>query len=37
LAGGLMNSLPEEIGFGNLVNKDWILSQKFYDPEGLFN
>jgi L-alanine-DL-glutamate epimerase-like enolase superfamily enzyme len=37
LAGGLMNSLPEEIGFGNLVNKDWILSQKFDDPEGLFN
>ena len=37
LAGGLMNSLPEDIGFGNLVNKDWILSQKFDDPEGLFN
>ena len=37
LAGGLMNSLPEEIGFGNLVNKDWILSQKFDDPEGIFN
>lgn len=35
--GGYMNPLPEESGFGNLVNKDWIHTQKFEDPEGIFN
>jgi L-alanine-DL-glutamate epimerase-like enolase superfamily enzyme len=37
MMGGYMSPLPEENGFGNLINKDWILSQKFEDPEGIFN
>ena len=37
IEGGYMNPLTEESGFGNLVNKDWIHTQKFEDPEGIFN
>ena len=37
IKGGLMSPLPEESGFGNLLNKDWIHSQKFEDPEGIFD
>jgi hypothetical protein len=37
LMGGQMSPLPEENGFGILVNKDWIHSQQFEDPDGIFN
>ena len=34
-ADGLMKPLPEEPGFGPLVNRDWVLSQPFDDPDHL--
>lgn len=37
IEGGLMLPLPEEPGFGNLINIDWILTQQHQDPEGIFN
>lgn len=37
LTGGLMAPLPEEPGFGNLVNREWISTQKYQDPEALFS
>jgi L-alanine-DL-glutamate epimerase-like enolase superfamily enzyme len=37
IGNGLMSPLPEEPGFGNLINLDWILTQEHEDPEGIFN
>jgi L-alanine-DL-glutamate epimerase-like enolase superfamily enzyme len=34
-ADGLMKPLPEEPGFGTLVNRDWVLSQPYEDPDHL--
>jgi hypothetical protein len=34
-AGGRMKPLPEEPGFGTLVNRDWVLSQPYEDPDHL--
>jgi L-alanine-DL-glutamate epimerase-like enolase superfamily enzyme len=34
-ADGLMKPLPEEPGFGPLVNREWVLSQPFDDPDHL--
>ena len=34
-AGGLMKPLSEKPGFGDLVNFDWIKTQKCVDPEGI--
>jgi L-alanine-DL-glutamate epimerase-like enolase superfamily enzyme len=33
LPGGLMKPLPEEPGFGSLLNRDWALSQPHDDPD----
>lgn len=35
LPGGLMAPLPEELGFGRLVDPDWIRSQVHHDPAGI--
>jgi L-alanine-DL-glutamate epimerase-like enolase superfamily enzyme len=35
LPGGLMAPLPEEPGFGPLVNSDWIREQRYDDPDGI--
>jgi L-alanine-DL-glutamate epimerase-like enolase superfamily enzyme len=35
LPGGLMAPLPEEPGFGRIVDVDWIRSQPHDDPDGL--
>ena len=35
--GGLMKPLPEDLGFGELLNLEWVHTQKFEDPEGIFN
>lgn len=32
---GLMAALPEEPGFGPLVNTDWIKEQRYDDPDGV--
>lgn len=37
IGNGLMSPLPEEPGFGNLINFEWILTQEYQDPEGIFN
>lgn len=34
---GLMEPLCQALGFGELVNRDWVSSQSFHDPEGIFN
>lgn len=36
-AGGVMEPLPEELGFGNLVNLEWIRSQPLDDPDNIFD
>lgn len=33
--GGLMEPLPEEPGFGRLLDRDWALSQPHDDPDGI--
>ena len=33
---GLMKPLPEAAGFGELLNLDWVRTQDFDDPEGIF-
>lgn len=33
---GLMKPLPEAAGFGELLNIDWVRTQAFEDPEGIF-
>lgn len=35
LGGGLMAPLPEEHGFGTIVNADWIREQPHDDPDGI--
>jgi L-alanine-DL-glutamate epimerase-like enolase superfamily enzyme len=35
LPGGLMAALPEEPGFGPLVNPDWIREQRYDDPDRM--
>jgi hypothetical protein len=35
LAGGRMAPLPEEPGFGRLVDIDWIRAQPHDDPAGI--
>jgi L-alanine-DL-glutamate epimerase-like enolase superfamily enzyme len=35
--GGLMEALPEEPGFGRLVDADWIRGQPHDDPEGILD
>ncbi len=35
--GGLMEALPEEPGFGSLVDADWIRSQPHDDPDGILD
>jgi L-alanine-DL-glutamate epimerase-like enolase superfamily enzyme len=37
LEGGLMQALPEEPGFGSLVNLEWVNSQPIDDPDGVFD
>jgi hypothetical protein len=32
---GEMEGLPEGPGFGSLVNRDWIATQKFDDPDHI--
>jgi len=32
---GLMDPLPEEPGFGPLLNRDWLATQRVDDPEGI--
>lgn len=34
-AGGRMAALPEEPGFGDLVDPDWVRSQPHEDPDGI--
>ena len=34
-AGGLMRPLPETAGFGELLNRDWALSQPVDDPDHI--
>lgn len=33
---GFMKPLPEAAGFGQLLNLDWVRTQEFDDPEGIF-
>jgi L-alanine-DL-glutamate epimerase-like enolase superfamily enzyme len=35
LPGGLMAPLPEEPGFGRLVDRDWAQEQPHDDPDGI--
>ena len=35
LRDGRMDPLPEEPGFGPLVNADWLASEDVDDPDGL--
>jgi L-alanine-DL-glutamate epimerase-like enolase superfamily enzyme len=34
-AGGLMEPLKQEPGFGNMLNREWALSQPHDDPQGI--
>jgi L-alanine-DL-glutamate epimerase-like enolase superfamily enzyme len=34
---GRMKPLSNEPGFGSLINREWIVTQKFSDPEGIFS
>jgi L-alanine-DL-glutamate epimerase-like enolase superfamily enzyme len=36
-AGGLMRPLPEQPGFGSLLNRDWALSQTIDDPDNVLD
>jgi len=35
--GGLMKALPSKPGFGNMLNRDWALSQPHHDPDHLLD
>jgi L-alanine-DL-glutamate epimerase-like enolase superfamily enzyme len=35
VAGGLMKPLPQEPGFGDLINRDWAVSQPHQDPDRI--
>lgn len=35
--GGMMRALPEQPGFGALVNREWIASQRFDDPDHILD
>jgi len=37
VAGGLMEPLTEEPGFGRLIDRDWALSQPHDDPDGILD
>lgn len=34
---GRMLPLADEPGFGNLVNREWIATQEYVDPDGIFD
>ena len=35
--GGLMRPLPEELGFGRMIDADWVRSQPHDDPGGILD
>ena len=35
--GGVMEPLDEQPGFGPLVNRDWIATQTYQDPDNIFD
>jgi L-alanine-DL-glutamate epimerase-like enolase superfamily enzyme len=37
IEGGLMKPLPSKPGFGELINRDWALSQPHQDPDHILN
>lgn len=36
ISSGLMKPLPEAAGFGEILNRDWVHTQNYEDPEGIF-
>lgn len=37
IAGGLMKPLPSKPGFGDMLNREWALSQPHQDPDHILN
>jgi len=37
LDGGRMAAFPEAVGFGHLVDADWVRSQPHHDPDGILD